>query len=132
MLNIEKDRVSFSAAGHPAQYLVRHETGEIVELLARGRILGFVPDALFKMESVTIENNDIIILFSDGLIEEFNKEGSEFGSEGLTGLLKLLVDKNFHRRELRTFHDQIIEKVQRHTGEEGLRDDLTLLTLQKK
>ena len=71
-----------------------------------------------------MNNNDIILLFSDGITEATNKNGEMFGQERLAQLLNQHVDMPLNR-----LVERIIQEVQIYQVEQL--DDITLLALRK-
>lgn len=61
-------RMQWSRAGHPPPLLARSGT---VQPLGRpaGLILGADPDAAYSIEAVDLAANDLVVLFTDGLVE---------------------------------------------------------------
>jgi serine phosphatase RsbU (regulator of sigma subunit) len=90
-------------AGHNPPLLVR-ASGAIERLPSCGTILGIFPDAPYTVERCAFGAGDTLTLFSDGVTEERNVAGEEFGEERLERLVssgatrgaKALVDE-IHR-----------------------------------
>lgn len=60
----------YCAAGHPPPFLRRAATGEVVRLGdARGPVLGPIPGAGYADGEVRIRPGDILVLYTDGLVE---------------------------------------------------------------
>jgi serine phosphatase RsbU (regulator of sigma subunit) len=73
----------YALAGH-LPILHRHAgTGEVSELVVGGPLLGFGADA--RYESIAVEHaaGDTFMLLTDGLTEIFQRDGSEFGMDGV-------------------------------------------------
>ena len=67
--------------------MLRHVSGSFERLEAGGLPLGIEPEAAYESGSVTLAPGDLLVIFTDGVIEAINEDGQEFG-EGL--LLELL------------------------------------------
>lgn len=81
-LDWQRGTVAYCSAGHPPALLLRAGGG--VDCLEEGGpILGAVPDATFRSASVTLQPDDTLLAYSDGLLETRNAEGQEFGIERL-------------------------------------------------
>jgi serine phosphatase RsbU (regulator of sigma subunit) len=62
--------LSYASAGHPPPFLRRAATGEIHRLATgHGPVLGPVPDVSYAQGYVTVEPGDIVVMYTDGLIE---------------------------------------------------------------
>jgi sigma-B regulation protein RsbU (phosphoserine phosphatase) len=62
-------------------YLDSHEKGRLL------LILGMFPQAIYEQETLTLEPDDRLVMFSDGVTEAFNAAGEEFGEERLRACL---------------------------------------------
>jgi sigma-B regulation protein RsbU (phosphoserine phosphatase) len=64
-------------AGHPPALLVR---GDGIERIpATGLPFGLFPDQKFALEKVTLGEGDVLLLYSDGVVEARNGSGEEYG-----------------------------------------------------
>jgi len=62
--------LSYALAGNPPPLLRRSRTGEVTRLSgASGPALGPIPGAAYTQGSVRLEVNDIVLLYTDGLVE---------------------------------------------------------------
>jgi len=81
--------LEFAGAGHPPAMLVK--PGETPRLLeSRSVVLGFLPDAVdgeATME-VQVEAGDRLVMYTDGLTENFNEENEMLGVEGLSDIVR--------------------------------------------
>jgi sigma-B regulation protein RsbU (phosphoserine phosphatase) len=69
-------------AGHNPPLLIRN--GEITKFRKGGIILGVVETTIpYVSESVNLQSNDVIILFTDGISEALNPQGEEYSDEKL-------------------------------------------------
>jgi phosphoserine phosphatase RsbU/P len=74
-------------AGHNPPYLV-HRDGTMRELTEGGMVLGLFELAHYEAETVRLQPEEHLVLFTDGVIEARNTAGEEFGKERLESLLK--------------------------------------------
>jgi phosphoserine phosphatase RsbU/P len=92
ILDLETNVFRFCRAGHEPGLVVRARDGEVIELCPAGMALGLDPGALFDecLEEVvvTLEPQDLLVLFTDGITETANPEGEEFGRERLAAVLR--------------------------------------------
>ncbi len=91
IMDIEKKEFTYSNAGHPPPIII-HNSGEITRLSAGGILLGIDSDALYEEETVQIEKGDILLLYTDGIIETRNPLGEEFGEKRFIEIIQ--KDKN--------------------------------------
>jgi sigma-B regulation protein RsbU (phosphoserine phosphatase) len=86
----------FCSAGHPPA-LVRTADGAIRELSSNALPVGLFPGERFAMEETRIGPDEMLFMYTDGLVELTTRSGEEFGSERLREFLK---DRHRKPREL--------------------------------
>jgi phosphoserine phosphatase RsbU/P len=69
-------------AGHNPPVLIRRD-GAMHWLETGGAPVGLFADSEYREGSVPIETGDLVIAFTDGLIEATNQDGEEWGVQGL-------------------------------------------------
>jgi sigma-B regulation protein RsbU (phosphoserine phosphatase) len=70
----------YCSAGHPPALLLRAD--EKLELLSEGGpLLGVVPEASFVSGGVELRAGDVLLVYSDGILEARNYADQEFGLE---------------------------------------------------
>jgi serine phosphatase RsbU (regulator of sigma subunit) len=74
-----------ACAGHPQPLLVRDDAVRAVG--ATGAMVGAWDDAAWEAESVPIEAGDVLVLYTDGVIDAVGESG-RFGEERLTATLR--------------------------------------------
>ncbi len=118
--------LSYVNAGHNPPLLIRD--GKIIKLDKGGIILGvmktFVP---YAMEKINLQENDVIILFTDGITEAMNKNHEEFSDERLERLLLNLTKKSAEE-----ILKEVKREVQLFTIGAQQSDDLTLVIIKVK
>ncbi len=66
----DEQSLCYSSAGHPPPLLRRSATGEVSRLEdAHGPVLGPLPGARFTDATVPVEPGDILLMYTDGLVE---------------------------------------------------------------
>ena len=79
---------SYVSAGHKPAYLFRASAREIRELPSNGRLLGAVPESEFGTTDFELEAGDVLVIYSDGLIEAQNPEEEMFGENRLVEIIR--------------------------------------------
>lgn len=75
VLDPSTGRLCYCLAGHPPMLLRRAETGEVIRLEAgRGPVLGPVRDARYAGGRVDVEPGDVLLMFTDGLVERRGRD----------------------------------------------------------
>jgi serine phosphatase RsbU (regulator of sigma subunit) len=77
---------SYIKAGHPSPLLLRR--GEVSELYTDGSFpVGLLEEAKFTADTIQLEPEDTIVLFSDGVTEAEDPDGNQFGLDRLREIL---------------------------------------------
>jgi len=79
--------VSYCSAGHPPAMLLR-ANGDLEFLSEGGLLLGVAPAASYVAGSFELKVGDVLMIYSDGLIESLNLDGEEFGYARLEAQLR--------------------------------------------
>jgi serine phosphatase RsbU (regulator of sigma subunit) len=107
--------------GHPSPLLIRD--GKVSELYTEGTLpVGLADDAIFEATRVQLEPNDVLVLFSDGIVEAANTQNELFGFERLSQ-----VTSDCAQASIETVMKTILDAVAAFSQGAGQADDLTLL-----
>ena len=79
--------IEFVGAGHPDALVLRAADGKLERLESTGPMLGFLPDQHFPAHTLRMEPGDLVLLYTDGVIEATDADGEEFGEARLIELL---------------------------------------------
>jgi len=97
VINISRLDVCLARAGHPAPLHARRTTCEawVVDSGkgSAGPALGLIPNAQFKTNQIKVVPGDLLLFFTDGIIEAEAEGGSDFGLEGLRKSIQANLDK---------------------------------------
>ncbi len=95
---------------------------------SKGLALGLAKPEVFASTITEISRpykiGDQVVLYTDGLTEECNADGEEFGSARLAAV----VAREGHR-PAKELNDCIVREVKKFTGKEKFFDDLTLVSI---
>jgi sigma-B regulation protein RsbU (phosphoserine phosphatase) len=121
-------QVVLASAGHFPP-LLRQPAGRVEELAAPGgRLLGFDDDNLHLAEAqLTLGERDMLVFYTDGVIEARNPDKVMFGSSRL----RELVQRFENALSLDHCADMARVAVAKFTGLQELQDDITLLLLRR-
>jgi sigma-B regulation protein RsbU (phosphoserine phosphatase) len=67
---------------------------EISRLDAGGPVIGVLPEARYEQTRLELCPGDIIVMYSDGLVEAANSRGEEYGEIRLRELLTTATEKS--------------------------------------
>jgi len=120
-------RLGYVNAGHHPPLLVgeRGHGIEIARLDAGGPVLGLLTEARYEQARCDVSPGDVLVLYSDGLLEATNSAGEEYG-EGR--LLELLATVGAGSPD--DVRDAILASAAAFVGAAPPRDDLTLVVAQ--
>ena len=121
-IDINQNQIVYSLAGHPSPLLIRSE--EVLPLSARGKMLGLQRNSVYQRGVVSFTSEDKLMLYSDGLFEEFSEQGEEMGEE----LLFSLVDSS-RQKDIKTIAELVMSQVEKWCEGSSLDDDITLLLI---
>jgi serine phosphatase RsbU (regulator of sigma subunit) len=119
-----KKTLQYANGGHNPPLLVRPKTGESLLLDAGGPILGILPQAQFSNTLVTLDQGDILTLFTDGVTEQENEAGDEFSISRLEEVVR-----SKETEPASALVTQISEAVSTFAGEKPQADDLTVVVV---
>jgi protein phosphatase len=82
-------RMVFAGAGHPPAMLARRGQSPLL-LESRSTVLGALPDGVDTTPSLElqVEQDDRIVLYTDGITEVFNSRGEMLGIEGVREIVR--------------------------------------------
>jgi sigma-B regulation protein RsbU (phosphoserine phosphatase) len=75
-------RLHYVNAGHNPPMVIRRD-GSIIPLGASGVPIGIFPDSSYEQETIQLNPGDLILAYTDGVIEALNTAGEEWGVESL-------------------------------------------------
>lgn len=82
----------YANAGHNPPIFIKSKSDEITLLNPTGPVLGPTPLSKYSVHNINFEPGDVLLIYSDGLIEAMDTGFNEFGEEQLIESLK----KNKH------------------------------------
>lgn len=111
----------FVNAGHCPPLLVRGD-GDIRRLEAGGPVLGMLAGARYDYGEVIVEPGDLLVIFSDGIVEASNANEEEFGDERLISIMQ-----NHRRDSPAEICSRVLANVNAFIGAQTSQDDQTLV-----
>lgn len=124
--NLRENTFVYCNAGHPPPLLFR-KSGETVNLYTGGLIVGSFEDASFEDGRVYLGEGDIVVLYSDGLIEKSNDRDEIFG----IGRLEQAI-ADCHDCPVEEIRDRVIEVWRAFVGSGDQDDDTTLIVVKRE
>jgi phosphoserine phosphatase RsbU/P len=118
--NTRTRELKLSNSGAPPPMIVRK--GERVRVTIEGIPLGLLDGREYDQITVKTQPGDTLLLYSDGVIDQFNQADEEYGTTRLFRALKAASD--LPAPDILT---AIFADIDRHTGGAAMTDDQTLI-----
>ncbi|MBX7066517.1 MAG: PP2C family protein-serine/threonine phosphatase [Parachlamydiales bacterium] len=118
-------KLTFCSQGHPPGLLVRG--AQLEELWTQGIALGAQKVDLIPTKEVGLEDGDLLVLYTDGIVEAHDSENRLYGKNRF---YEILVKKQ--KSTAQQLADRIIEEVRLFSGGAPQHDDMTLLVIRVK
>lgn len=125
ILNLKNNSFEYINAGHNPPYLFRDN--KFIELREGGLILGLMDSGIsYEKGNINIQENDSLILFTDGITEALNEKNEEYGESRL----KEFITEN-HAKDSETFSNELVDEIKKFSFGSGQYDDITLINLKR-
>src|SRR4051795_9366702 len=130
ILDPAENRVTLCRAGHDAPLLYKRSSQTVTPLKPRGMALGIdsgsVFDRLTTDFEVSLERDDCLVLYTDGVTEALDSEGYEFGLERTVQSVRASAMQGASAIVTR-----VIDDVRNFSGSQPQNDDITLIAIHK-
>ena len=87
-LNVEQHTVRYINCGHNPALLLRAQTGEVATMGSSCPPLGMFARAACSVSESELHSGDILVFYTDGLVEAENASGEQFGMDRLVAVVK--------------------------------------------
>ncbi len=125
VLAVDSGDVRLLNAGHMPPLVVR---GRTIEELRRGSMaLGMLPDAVYEEQQVHLDNGDVAVVFSDGVVEAFNASDEFFGDDRLRSAIAQSAGQSVEQIGRR-----ILQDIDAFVGEAPTHDDISLVIVKRR
>lgn len=123
-----ESKLRWVGAGHEYILLFHAKEGRIESIKAGGLAVGMLPDnsKLVLEQEMTLEENDFVVLYSDGITEAKNVNGETYGLNRLQDLLKGHCSSEITTQSI---FEQIAVDVGRFMEGQIQLDDMTLIVM---
>jgi serine phosphatase RsbU (regulator of sigma subunit)/ribosomal protein S18 acetylase RimI-like enzyme len=126
ILNIKMHTFVYSNCGHNPPLLFRSD-GKYELLELHGPSLSIVDDAEFKTGRVILNEDDQIVLYTDGVTEVFGKDNEEFGLDRLIKVIKPSINLSAD-----LLLNKIVSVTKNFSSTKYYKDDYTLVVVKRK
>ncbi len=114
-------------AGHPAPILVKRGlpgSRRIERLETGGPVLGLLPGARYEQGGTIVREEDLLVIFSDGVSEAADGDGDEYGEERLVRSIQAVPNGTADE-----VCAGLMKDIRSFVGQNPLHDDLSLLVI---
>jgi len=120
--NRETRELRYTNAGHPPPLLYRPSSASFLALDAEGLVLGVQRGVQYEEPVIGIERGDLLLLYTDGIVEAEAPGGEQFGSERLR---QVLAQQQKHPAAQLIL--ELLGAVRAFTGDSSFKDDISML-----
>jgi phosphoserine phosphatase RsbU/P len=115
-------KITLANSGLPYPLLIR--SGEASFLDVGGIPLGLFADSKYEETTLTLEEGDVLVLYSDGLIESRNDAGDDFGMKRLADTVR-----NNHEKSPAEIVKAVRDGLAKFIGRRRPHDDRTMIVV---
>ncbi len=124
---IKNKKLIISSAGMPPILIYRRDRNYVEEIFIRGMPLGSAILYDYELKETNLNKGDIVLLYSDGFPELFNKDKKMFGYDRLKKELLKITDN-----DSRTIVKELNKVIEKWIGDNAPDDDITFVVIKVK
>jgi len=125
-LQQQSGSIEFINAGHNPPLHIKND-GTEAYIGTNGISLGLMPHAAYQSRKMTLNENEILFLYTDGITEAMDSHNNEFGEERLLEVLR----KNRYS-PAKEIMEQVIQNVSEFVGDSVRNDDMTIVVIKRE
>ncbi len=125
ILDPQNATIEYSNGGHDAPLLIRNNE-EPIHLDSTGLLLGVIQESEYQMRTLSMQPDDLLLIYSDGITEAMNVGKEEYGIERLKD--QAINNKTSSSNEML---ETILQDVKTHATGAPQSDDITLMVIKK-
>ncbi len=127
ILEPERKRLRYVNAGHNPPLLFRSDAPTPQELRAKGIALGVKTNADIRESYTELKENDVLVMYTDGVIETINERGEAYGKDRLAQCVRASLEL-----PVADIMNRIRESVFSFAEPRAQFDDITMMVLKVK
>ncbi len=125
VLDPPSGRLEYTNAGHNYPLILR-ANGEVEELRGGGMVVGLFPDNEYLAQECTLYPEDLLVLYSDGVTEAAQADGTQWGETALASFLRA------HAAEpCQQLVHLLVDHVRSWSGSFSFADDFTVVLVRR-
>ncbi|PJF44619.1 MAG: hypothetical protein CUN55_03070 [Phototrophicales bacterium] len=127
LLDLQTGAMTFANGGHnPPIWIQAERPKQFTMLNPTGPALGVFPNVYYDQNTINFKSGDVLVLYTDGVIEAINEDEEEFDE---ARLVDCIVAHAHHSAE--TLNAAIRQTVARFIGTQSTEDDATILVIKR-
>jgi serine phosphatase RsbU (regulator of sigma subunit)/anti-sigma regulatory factor (Ser/Thr protein kinase) len=126
VLDARTNTLSYVNAGHELPIVVGAQGGPKRSLEPTGPAIGLAPDLPFSVDTITLERGEMLVVYTDGVVDARNMMGESFSEANLMSLLERPYPSAFSL--LKHVEHQIFEYI----PDSDQFDDVTMLVVRHR
>ncbi|MDQ1354108.1 MAG: SpoIIE family protein phosphatase [Acidobacteriota bacterium] len=121
-LDRENMKLSYVNAGHNAPFILREE--KVIKLEKGSLSVGLFPDVIYEAVEIDVRPDDLLVLYTDGIVEAENPAGLQYSLERLLDFLTTHREKGAKK-----IKEMLIEELKGFIGKNHFEDDVTFILI---
>jgi len=124
LVNSKTNKIEIANAGHDPAMFFSSKTKKIIELEIDGIVLGISENENFEKKIMDFTEGDILLLYTDGVVEARNTEGEFFEFDRLTKIIQ-----NNNKYPASYLVRKIYREVTKFMNNQSKSDDITIISI---
>jgi serine phosphatase RsbU (regulator of sigma subunit) len=127
IIDLENNTMSYVNAGHNPPILLQKEDLAMTMLQAKGIPLGVQGEMNLELKEIDLKQNELVFLYTDGVIEAVNDANEEFGLETIKKMLTSHRDSTPQE-----IIESVLFEIKQFAGKRNQHDDITMMIIQSE
>ena len=123
-------RFTYCNAGHPPGLILRE--GQLIELPSDSMVLGVLPDEDYVQKMISLQKNDLLLLYTDGLSDGMNYGQETFGRARVVEAFQRaaqLISGPDYPQTAETIAQHVLWELRKFSGFAPRTDDITMIVV---
>lgn len=122
LLDRKKMTLRYINAGHNPPFILRK--GELIKLDNTSLLVGSLPNVSYEISELTLKPADLLVLYTDGIVEAENPAGCQYTFDRLQDFIK--IHQEYSTEEIKK---KFIEELKKFIGKNFFEDDVTFILI---
>lgn len=116
----------YANAGHNPPIFIRNNSDTVFRLNPTGPVIGPTPHAKYTVENINFMKGDLLVIYSDGVIDSTDQNFNYYGEERFINKLKTLKHKS-----VKEISYAVLEDVMKFSKKGKYNDDKSLVVIKR-